>query len=137
MSVFLLTFAMVFDILISNNEMDINMDILTVRYEAWFTSRQTSVCLGFGEREYTQHLHNRYHKVFMLFGKKIWTQKVAIEAVPVYAWTQKAASGFTDFRDEFCTKYPRFASKFHERDEHALLTINDIKQQFNKFMKVA
>lgn len=98
------------------------MNILSIRYEAWFSSYQSSKIV-YGGREFTQHLHNHYQKVFLLFGFKIWTKKYAVEEVPVYAWTQRAASGFTDFKDEFRKQYPRFTAMCDRKKTRVLWAV--------------
>ena len=80
-----------------------------------FSSHQTAERVQ-GDWEYEQHLWKRYQKVYLLFGIiKLWTTTTAKCEVPVWAWTQRACSGFTEFVDEFCTENPERVKKYHNR----------------------
>lgn len=100
------------------------MKIVVMRYEGWFTSYQSAKRVWGGEVEYTQHLHNRYLKVYRLFGKyMLWSTVVAIEEVPIWAWAQCATGGSTEFVDEFRKNNPEYAKKFDDRVEEVVYAI--------------
>jgi hypothetical protein len=95
------------------------MIIVKKQYQAWHSHSQYK--LRNGDCEHS--ILNKYVIAYYFLGLKFWIKTINICTVPVYAKASLAFCGFSDFKDDFHKKCPRFSKKFYNKETVNLIAL--------------